>query len=162
ARMQQGTYDPHTLPSALIGKEIPVFDLPALAFSGQRAVGRFTSRDIIMSSRPALVNFFASWCEPCAEEATALMDLKAQNVPIFGIAYKDAVSAAGRFLEERGNPYIGVGSDLAGSVGIDFGLYGVPETYALDARGIVRRRWSGPVTGETAHNSLLPLLKSLA
>ena len=159
-RMRQGIYDPHALPSALLGRKMPAFDLPALTAAGQTARGTLTSNEITAARRPSLINFFASWCVPCVEEASALMELKAQNIPIYGIAYKDDAAAAARFLKQQGDPYVRVGSDLTGTVAIDFGLYGVPETYALDASGVVRRRWAGAMTTALAHSSLLPLLKN--
>jgi cytochrome c biogenesis protein CcmG, thiol:disulfide interchange protein DsbE len=161
SRMRGGTYDPHALPSPLVGREVPAFDLPALSAPAQAAAAGLTSRQIVAAKRPALVNFFASWCAPCAEEAPVLEELKSRGVPIYGIAYKDDVTAAKRFLKGNGDPYVRVGADKLGTVAIDFGLYGVPETYALDAGGVVRRRWVGAVTTDMARNSVLPLLRSL-
>jgi cytochrome c biogenesis protein CcmG/thiol:disulfide interchange protein DsbE len=161
-RMQRGAYDPHELPSVLIGKEIPAFDLSTLPGTGQAASGRLTSREIVAAARPALVSFFASWCAPCVEEAPVLMELKALGVPIYGIAYKDEAAAAARFLQRNGDPFVRVGSDRLGEAAIDFGLYGVPETYVVDARGVVRRRFVGSLTTQLTRGSLLPLLKSLA
>lgn len=161
-RMQRGTYDPRALPSTLVGKELPRFDVPALAIAGGAASAPLTSAEIVATNRPVLVNFFASWCAPCVEEAPVMMRLKARGVPIYGIAYKDNAVAAERFLQRQGNPYVRVGSDISGTVAINFGLYGVPETYALDPTGVVRRRWAGPMTDEIAHSTLFPLLKRLA
>jgi cytochrome c biogenesis protein CcmG/thiol:disulfide interchange protein DsbE len=153
-RMREGTYDPHGLPSMLIGKPLPAFDLPGL---GQG--GGLTSAAITAAGRPVLVNFFASWCMPCIEEAGVLMKLKAQGIPVYGIAYKDKPEATEAFLAQNGDPYARVGRDQPGRVAIDFGLYGVPETYVVDAGGIVRFRWAGALTDDVVRQSMLPLLK---
>jgi cytochrome c biogenesis protein CcmG, thiol:disulfide interchange protein DsbE len=163
-RMQSGTYDPRALPSVLVGRKVPYFDLPALLatpFYAEAAATRLTSRQVLAAARPALLNFFASWCAPCAEEALVLEELKSQGIPIYGIAYKDEATAAKRFLKGNGDPYVRVGADKLGTMAIEFGLYGVPETYALDGDGVVRRRWVGAVTTDMARNSVLPLLRSL-
>lgn len=163
-RMRSGTYDPHTLPSALVGREVPYFNLaalPATPVHAQAAATRLTSRQVLAAARPALLNFFASWCVPCAEEAPVLEELKSQGVPIYGIAYKDEATAAERFLKGSGDPYVRVGADKLGTMAIEFGLYGVPETYALDGDGVIHRRWVGAVTADMARNSVLPLLRSL-
>jgi cytochrome c biogenesis protein CcmG/thiol:disulfide interchange protein DsbE len=141
---------------------MPTFDVPALAMAGEVAPGPLTSDEIVAANRPVLVNFFASWCVPCVEEASVLMGLKARGVLIYGIAYKDDVAASERFLKLQGDPYLRVGRDVSGTVAINFGLYGVPETYLVDPTGVVRRRWAGAMTNEIARGSLLPLLKSLA
>ena len=156
-RMQEGTYDPHSLPSMLVGKRLPEFSLP-----GQPPSEGFSSADIIRSGRPALVNFFASWCVPCIQEAPVLMQLKQQGVPIWGIAYKDKADAAAGFLQQHGDPYVRVARDEPGRVAIDFGLYGVPETYVVDRQGVVRMRWAGGMSDDVVRDSLAPMLKSLA
>ena len=156
-RMQQGSYDPHSLPSMLVGKTLPDFSLP-----GQPPSAGFSRTDIIATGRPALVNFFASWCIPCIEEAPALMQLHQDGVPIWGIAYKDKPNAAAGFLAQNGDPYVRVARDEPGRVAIDFGVYGVPETYLVDRRGIVRLRWAGGLSDDVVRGTLAPLLKSLA
>ena len=148
-RMKRGKFDPRAVPSALVGKPVPSFDLPGLR-SSQIATGR-----------PSLLNFFASWCVPCIAEAAVLLDLQRSGIEIFGIAYKDKPQATESFLARNGNPYHVVAAD-AGSVAIDFGLYGVPETYAIDGAGIIRARWAGELTADIARGELLPLLKRLA
>jgi cytochrome c biogenesis protein CcmG, thiol:disulfide interchange protein DsbE len=156
-RMQQGTYDPHTLPSMLIGKPLPKFDLP-----GGGPLTGLTTAQVTAAGKPALVNFFASWCIPCVEEAATLMSLKAQGIPVYGIAYKDKLDATEDFLSRNGDPYIRIGSDLPGRAAIDFGLYGVPETYLVDAHGIVRWRWAGALTEDVVRQTLMPLMKDAA
>ena len=155
-RMREGTYDPHGVPSMLIGKPLPSFTLPGLPPSEG-----FSSTDITAAGRPALINFFASWCIPCVAEAPVLMALKRQGVPIWGIAYKDKSAAAGDFLHRNGDPYARVARDEPGDTAIDFGLYGVPETYVVDATGTVRWRWAGGLSEDVVRGSLAPLLQSL-
>ncbi len=157
ARMQEGTYDPHALPSMLVGKPLPAFSLP-----GQPPSAGFSNADIVVRGTPALVNFFASWCIPCVEEAPTLMALKNQGVPLWGIAYKDKTAATASFLNRNGNPYERVARDELGRVAINFGLYGVPETYVVDKTGIVRLRFAGGLSDEVMHNTITPLLRSLA
>jgi cytochrome c biogenesis protein CcmG/thiol:disulfide interchange protein DsbE len=156
-RMKQGTYDPHTLPSMLIGKKLPSFDLPGLG-----STQGFSSAEVEAAGRPVLVNFFASWCIPCVEEAATLMALKAQGVTVYGIAYKDKPDATLDYLTRNGDPYHRIGLDQPGRVAIDFGVYGVPETYLVDAGGIVRWRFAGALTDDIVRNTLTPMLKASA
>jgi cytochrome c biogenesis protein CcmG/thiol:disulfide interchange protein DsbE len=156
-RMNAGTYDPHGVPSMLIGKKLPSFSLP-----GQPPGQGFSSADIAASGRPVLVNFFASWCIPCVQEAPVLMALKQQGTPIWGIAYKDKADATRAFLDQNGDPYARIARDEPGNTAIDFGLYGVPETYLVDRSGIVRWRWAGGLSDDVLRQSLAPLLRTLA
>ncbi len=153
-RLGEGTYDPHGVPSMLIGKKLPTFTLP-----GQPPGNGFSSSDIV---GPALINFFASWCVPCVQEAPVLMALKQQGLPIWGIAYKDKTDATHDFLAQHGDPYTRIARDEPGTVAIDFGLYGVPETYLIDKSGIVRWRWAGGMSDDVVNDSLKPLLRSIA
>jgi cytochrome c biogenesis protein CcmG, thiol:disulfide interchange protein DsbE len=147
-------YDPHTLPSALIDKEAPRFDLAGLNGPG-------LARDRLKGG-PVLLNFFASWCVPCRVEHPLLMRLKEQDhLPLYGIDYKDQPEAATKLLAEFGDPYKAIGIDRDGHVGLDFGVYGVPETYVLDGEGHIRKRFVGPLTAQQVDNELLPLLKQL-
>jgi cytochrome c biogenesis protein CcmG, thiol:disulfide interchange protein DsbE len=157
ARMQEGTYDPHALPSMLVGKPLPAFSLP-----GQPPSAGFSNTDITAAGKPALVNFFASWCIPCVQEAPTLLTLKNQGVPLWGIAYKDKTAATAAFLAGNGDPYERVARDESGRVAINFGLYGVPETYVVDKTGIVRFRFAGGLSDEVMRNTIAPLLRSLA
>ena len=147
-------YDPHELPSALIGKEAPAFDLAGLNGEG-------IARDALKGG-PVLINFFASWCVPCREEHPLLMRLAEQeHLPLYGIDYKDRPEDATRLLSQLGDPYRRVGLDRDGRVGLDFGVYGVPETYVLDRTGHIRKRFVGPLTAEQVDRELLPLLRVL-
>ena len=156
-RMQEGSYDPHTLPSMLVGKPLPAFALPGLPPSAG-----FSNLDVTAQGRPALVNFFASWCIPCIEEAPALMQLKNECVPIWGIAYKDKPDATAAFLQQHGDPFVRVARDEPGRVAVDFGLYGVPETYVVDPGGTVRLRWAGGLSDAVVRDKIAPLLQSAA
>jgi cytochrome c biogenesis protein CcmG, thiol:disulfide interchange protein DsbE len=149
-------HDPSILPSALIDKEAPAFDLASLSGSGTLA------RDGLRG-QPVVINFFASWCAPCRIEHPLLMRLaKQEGIPLYGIAYKDKPEESARFLSQFGNPYRAVGVDQDGRTGLDFGAYGVPETYVLDAAGRVRKRFVGPLTTDSVERELLPLLRQLA
>jgi cytochrome c biogenesis protein CcmG/thiol:disulfide interchange protein DsbE len=149
-------HDPHLLPSALLDREAPAFDLPVLG-----GAGRFTRDDL--KGQPSVINVFASWCAPCRIEHPLLMRLARQDkVRLFGLAYKDRPEDSARFLAELGDPFRMVGIDREGRTGLDFGVYGVPETYVLDAAGHIRRRYVGALTTATLERDLLPLLRRLA
>ena len=142
-RMQDGRFDPHDIGNPMLGKAIPAFDLPALA-PGKG----FSSQDIVAAARirPVLLNFFASWCVPCAEEAEALGVLAGQGVQLWGVAYKDKPEHTRAFLEQYGNPYQRIAVDDTGGTFIDFGLYGVPENFVIDASGRIVWHVAGGVS----------------
>jgi cytochrome c biogenesis protein CcmG, thiol:disulfide interchange protein DsbE len=147
-------YDPQLLPSALIDKPAPRFILPT--FDG----GNFSNAEFM--GQVVLVNFFASWCVPCREEQPVLMELaKLDMVTLYGIDYKDKPDDADKFLKTLGNPYRSIGIDATGRTSIDFGVYGVPETYAIDRSGHIRWRHVGPMDEETVQKEVLPLLRRL-
>ncbi|MDQ1080958.1 DsbE family thiol:disulfide interchange protein [Pseudoroseomonas cervicalis] len=151
-----GSYDPRGVPSVLVGKQAPSFTLPPLEASGVPAFGDAELRAL---PAPVLVNFWASWCVPCIVEHPQLMRLAREGVPVFGINYKDKPGDAAQFLTRHGNPFRRLGRDEPGRVAIDWGVYGVPETYLLDRQGIVRWRWPGPVTPEVLEQDIRPLLR---
>jgi cytochrome c biogenesis protein CcmG/thiol:disulfide interchange protein DsbE len=157
--MQTGTYNPRGVPSALIGRAVPDFALPPVEESGLPPV---TSADLQGLPGPVLVNFWASWCMPCVIEHPQLMKLQRAGVLILGIAYKDKAEDSLRFLRQHGNPFQRLSKDEAGRVAIDWGLYGVPETYLVDRTGIIRWRWAGPITEDVLSQDLLPLLRRYA
>jgi cytochrome c biogenesis protein CcmG/thiol:disulfide interchange protein DsbE len=149
-------YDPQELPSAMIGKEAPAFDLAAL--QGDTKLSRNG-----LQGQPVVVNFFASWCVPCRIEHPLLMRLSREDhVPLYGIAYKDKPEDSAKLLAQMGDPYRRIGLDRDGRTGLDFGVYGVPETYVIDKTGTIRKRFVGPLTAEQIDQELLPLLKRLS
>lgn len=137
------TRDPSTLPSALIDKPVPEFELPAVVAADFDKPG-LSSGDL--TGKVQLVNVFASWCGPCRVEHPHLMDLAAEGIPVLGINYKDAPENAEEFLSELGDPYDRIGVDPNGRAGIEFGLYGVPETFVINAEGKIVYKQVGPVT----------------
>jgi cytochrome c biogenesis protein CcmG, thiol:disulfide interchange protein DsbE len=148
-------YDPQTLPSAMIDQPAPAFDLAALNGGANLSLSG-------LKGQVVLVNFFASWCVPCRIEQPILMRLaKQENVALYGIDYKDQPAAAKRVLAELGDPYRAIGLDADGITGINFGVYGVPETYVIDKDGQIRKRFVGPLTEQSLQQELLPLLKQL-
>lgn len=150
--------DPSRLPSALIGKPVPSFDLPAvegLAEAGMPMPG-FSSADLA-TGEISIVNVWASWCGPCIQEHPYLTALKERhNLRLMGINYKDEPAAARRFLARLGNPFDAIGADITGRVAIDWGVYGVPETYIVDGRGQIVHKIVGPLTPEAIENVVLP------
>lgn len=155
--LRDGGYDPRGVPSALIGRAAPEFDLPGVDGVDLPPLSAADLRPPLPA--PLLVNFWASWCVPCIIEHPQLMRLSRDGVPVFGINYKDKPEDAAAFLQRRGNPYLRLGRDAPGRVAIDWGLYGVPETYLIDRHGILRWRYAGPVTPDTVERDLLPLLR---
>jgi cytochrome c biogenesis protein CcmG/thiol:disulfide interchange protein DsbE len=152
--MQANKYDPHALPSPLIGKRPPAFTLP-----GADGLPGFANTDLLAPPRPLLVNWFASWCAPCLQEAPMLRQLAASGLPIWGIAYQDDPANLTQFLAQNGNPYARLGNDASGLTAINWGVYGVPETYFIDKTGIVRWRYAGALTDDVAASTLTPLLR---
>lgn len=130
--------DPKELPSALIDQPFPEFDLPELG-----GAGSITRADVV--GAPALFNVWATWCISCRVEHPYLQTLADKGVPIYGINYKDDDAAAMQWLENLGDPYVANIVDRAGSLGLDLGVYGAPETYFVDAQGTVRYRHVGVI-----------------
>ncbi len=152
--------DPSKLPSALLGKPAPQVTLPGMP--GLRQAGAivpgFSSSDL-SDGRPVIVNFFASWCAPCVQEHPLLMELRARTgVRIVGINYKDPDPGGRRFLGRYGNPYALVGLDDSGRAAIDWGVYGMPETFLLDGAGRIVLKHVGPLTPEVIEARFLPVI----
>jgi cytochrome c biogenesis protein CcmG/thiol:disulfide interchange protein DsbE len=149
-------HDPHLVPSALINRPAPDFALPGL----YESANGLTRNDL--DGRVTLVNFFASWCAPCREEHSELMALgRLPGVTLDGIAYKDKPEEARRFLGRLGDPFSHIGVDRNGTAAIDFGVYGVPETYVVDRTGHIRYRHVGPLTAEDVKNEIVPMIQQI-
>lgn len=149
---------PDVIPSPLINQEAPTFKLPAL---GDRADGGLTSEDL-KGSGPVIVNVFASWCIPCRAEHPQLTALARESgVRLVGINYKDKPEAAAAWLSELGNPFAKIGADTTGRVSIDWGVYGVPETFILDKTGRIRFKHVGPIMEHDLSDKILPALRRL-
>lgn len=149
--------DPHEVPSPLMNKPAPDFELaqlqdPTQTFSAQQMRGKVW-----------MLNVWASWCVSCREEHPLLVELsKTGAVAIYGLNYKDKRDDGLAWLEEFGNPYVVSASDTTGRVGIDYGVYGVPETYLIDKSGVIRFKQIGPVTPEVIKDKILPLVSELS
>jgi cytochrome c biogenesis protein CcmG/thiol:disulfide interchange protein DsbE len=151
------TGTPDKVPSALIDKSIPEFDLPLIPGWD---VG-LASADI-KNGGVSIVNVFASWCGPCRVEHPLLMDIAAQDIlPIWGLNYKDQPEDSARWLNDLGDPFTQIGSDLSGRVGIDWGVYGVPETFVIDAQGRIVYKHIGVLTRIDWDEKIMPLINSL-
>lgn len=152
--------DTSAVPSALIGKPMPGFDLPPLEGSG---LPGFSNRSAA-EGNVTLINVWASWCAPCRAEHPYIEYLgRDERLKVFGLNYKDKPDTALSFLKELGNPYDAIGLDANGRVGIDFGVYGVPETFVIDKTGTIVHKFIGPITESRLKNDLMPAIeKALA
>lgn len=149
--------DPRLIPSAMISKEIPSFELAAVAGTG---VEGFSDSDL-RQGKVVLVNIFASWCLPCRVEHKYLVQLvEEQGVELYGINYKDDPKDAADWLAELGNPYTRIGAD-PGRAAIDWGVYGVPETFVVDGLGRIRYHHRGPVFPEILESDILPIIRAV-
>ncbi len=148
--------NPREVPSPLIGKSAPAFRLAQLQDSGK------TLGTEDLKGKVWILNVWASWCVACLDEHPILVDFSKQNLlPIYGLNYKDKRADALQWLERHGNPYTLSVTDNDGRVGIDYGVYGVPETYVIDRNGIIRYKRIGPVTGQILQEKILPLVRQL-
>ncbi|AXC49565.1 DsbE family thiol:disulfide interchange protein [Paracoccus suum] len=142
------------LPSNLIGQPAPGIQVQPLG-----ALPPLT-HETLRDGQPKLVNFFASWCAPCRVEHPNLAALQAAGVPIYGINYKDDPAKAEAFLAELGNPYAAIGTDPKAKTGLDWGVYGVPETFVIDGAGRITYRFAGPLTARTIDSQLKPAMEA--
>ena len=145
--------NPGELPSALVGQAAPGFErVEPLRDDPVPTTADLTGPGV------KLVNFWASWCAPCRAEHPILTDIAAAGVPVIGINYKDAPANALAFLEELGDPYIRIGADSTGRTALDWGIYGVPETFVVDGAGTILLRHPGPITRDIFEARFAPLL----
>lgn len=147
--------DPKKLPSVQLGQSLPEFRLPLLDDADKELTPKRLQGQI------TLLNVWASWCMACVDEQGFLMKLSAQGVPIFGLNYKDNPAKAREWLMEWGNPYQAIGSDVAGKVAIDLGVYGAPETFLVDARGVIRFRHVGVLDEASWTRDFQPRIRQL-
>ncbi len=148
--------NPREVPSPFIDKPAPIFSLPKL----HEPDVQFASKDML--GKVWLLNVWASWCVACRSEHPLLVQLSRANlVPIYGLNYKDEPSDAKNWLRQLGDAYVSSVSDYDGKVGIDYGVYGVPETFVIDKQGIIRHKVIGPVTPAELDNCVLPLVEKL-
>ena len=148
--------DPREVPSPLIGKPAPPFTLPQLA-DPQRG---FSHKEML--GQVWMLNVWASWCVSCREEHPVLVELaRSKAVPVYGLNYKDKREEALAWLKQFGDPYALSVIDADGRIGIDYGVYGVPETYVIDRQGVIRYKRIGPVTREVLEAKILPLVRKL-
>jgi cytochrome c biogenesis protein CcmG/thiol:disulfide interchange protein DsbE len=151
------TRDPREVPSPFIGKPAPAFRLEQL----HQAKAVFTPED--MKGKVWMLNVWASWCVSCRVEHPLLVEMARQGtVPIVGLQYKDKREDGVQWLARFGNPYVLSAHDLDGAVGIDYGVYGVPETFVIDKAGVIRHKQIGPITPEALEKTILPLLRKLS
>jgi cytochrome c biogenesis protein CcmG/thiol:disulfide interchange protein DsbE len=152
--------DPSRLPSALIGKPVPQFSLPPIeGLNVGSDPRRGVSSADLATGEVTLVNVWASWCGPCIQEHPQLVALKQQyGLRLLGINYKDEPEAARRFLARHGNPFDAIGADTSGRVSIDWGVYGVPETYVVDGRGRIAFKFVGPISAAAIRDEILPAI----
>jgi cytochrome c biogenesis protein CcmG, thiol:disulfide interchange protein DsbE len=148
--------DPREVPSPLIGKPAPVFELPLLAEPSRK----FSPAE--MKGKVWLLNVWASWCVTCREEHPVLLQFaKSGSVPLYGLDWKDQNADALRWLARYDNPYALTVADTDGRVGIDYGVYGAPETYVIDKQGVIRYKQIGAVTPDALQQKILPLVREL-
>jgi cytochrome c biogenesis protein CcmG/thiol:disulfide interchange protein DsbE len=148
--------DPKLVPSPLIGKPMPSFTLPRL----QDPEATLSDTDLL--GRVFVINIWATWCIACRAEHDVLLQLaRSGTVEIYGLNYKDERASARRWLQQLGDPYVANAFDADGRTGIDWGVYGAPETFVIDRRGIIRHKHIGPLTMEVLNNEILPLIAAL-
>lgn len=148
--------DPHDVPSPLIDKTAPAFNVPQL----HNPQAQLSDRTLL--GKVSLLNVWASWCGGCRHEHPLLMELAARHkLPIYGLDYKDETADALAWLSQSGDPYTAIGFDALGKVGLDYGVYGVPETYVVDRHGVIRYKHTGPLSRDFLEDTLLPLIERL-
>ena len=148
--------DPHEIPSPLVDKPAPAFNLPRLDAPEQM----ISTQDL--RGQVWLLNVWASWCVACRQEHPLLVELaRNRTLKVYGLNYKDKREDALGLLRKSGDPYVTSVSDTEGLVGIDYGVYGVPETFVIDKQGVIRHKQIGPITPEALRDTLLPLVKKL-
>ncbi len=152
--------DPNAMPSALLNKPVPVFELPVLP-APEKPSGLVTANQELLKGRVSLLNVWATWCVTCRQEHEFLNTLKAQGIPIYGINYKDNNDDAQNWLAELHNPYVFSVIDADGRLGLNLGVFGAPETYIIDKQGVIRYKHIGDVNAAVWENTIKPIFNSL-
>lgn len=152
--------DPNAMPSALLNKPVPAFELPVLP-AEENPPGLTTANQELLKGRVSLLNVWATWCVTCRQEHEFLNSLKAQGIPIYGVNYKDNDEDAQTWLTELHNPYVFSVIDSDGRLGIDLGVFGAPETYVIDKAGVIRYKHIGDVNAAVWEKTLKPIVDSL-
>ena len=147
--------NPREVPSPLVGKPAPAFELPQLR---DPAVKMTVAQ---MKGQVWVLNVFASWCTPCLAEHPYVTQLAKQGVKVVGLNYKDKAEDATNWLRKHGDPYAAIVVDADGRAGIDWGVYGVPETFVIDKQGVIRHKQIGPITPQALREEILPVLAKL-
>jgi cytochrome c biogenesis protein CcmG/thiol:disulfide interchange protein DsbE len=155
-RMGRGTYNPQAFNNPLVGHKVPDFTLP-----GVDGHAGFDQAAMMAQTKPLLVNFFASWCVPCVGEAPYLDAIAKSGLDIWGIAYQDKPEPLDLYLAKNGNPYRRLASDIEGRIAINWGVYGVPESFLIAPGGEVRWHTAGPLVPEVIEDQLKPALQRL-
>lgn len=146
--------DPSLIPSALLGKPAPEIILPAVA---ETIPGGFAGADL--RGRVTMVNVFASWCVPCLAEHPLITRIAEDGVPVYAINHRDTVPDASKWLKKHGNPFTAIGFDPEGRASVEWGVTGVPETYIINAEGLVTFKHAGPITAKVLKDTILPKLR---
>lgn len=153
------TKDPNILPSALIDKAVPEFTLPPIEGSS----GKGFSSDDLKNGGVSVMNVFASWCIPCRAEHAFITKLAEMKIArVYGLNYKNDAKDALAWLKELGDPYAAIGADTKGRVGIDWGVYGVPETFIIDGQGKIRYKHVGPINQKALDEKIIPIIRTLS
>lgn len=155
-RLNANGDDPKALESALVGKTIPDFQLSSLLDDTQ-----LLTAEVVKTGSPRLLNVWATWCPTCYAEHQYLTELAKQGIEIVGIDYKDERPKALKFLQQYGDPYKAIIYDPKGSLGLDLGVYGAPETFVIDGSGKIHYRHAGDVNANVWHNTLKPIYERL-
>ncbi|MAF95576.1 MAG: DsbE family thiol:disulfide interchange protein [Rhodospirillaceae bacterium] len=157
------TKDPKIIPSALIDKPVPEFSLPPIDNGTPQGYGKGFSSADLKGNGVSVINVFASWCLPCRTEHPFITRLAKMKVArVYGLNYKDNPKNALKWLRELGDPYDAIGSDRRGRVGIDWGVYGVPETFIVDNDGRIRLKHVGPLSAKLLEEKILPVIRKLS
>jgi len=146
--------DPSLIPSPLVGKPAPEFNLPGI---GENGAGGFATGDL--RGKVTMVNVFASWCIPCLAEHPLITRLAGDGLPVYAINHRDTAADAAKWLKKNGNPYTAVGFDPDGRVSTEWGVTGIPETFIINADGIITYKHTGPMTAKVLKDKILPKLR---